>query len=339
MSTDTETTPVPPVDKIRGPAIRKYGLVFWQPIPASHHSLATALTGVGVKRPLTGEQGFTTIRGLFLDRREALRVADAAGQIVNRISGGDELFSEWLWLRDEAGTDTETATGTKCYGDYSTTHSVPWCEYHCLPRIECDLRVRLEAAEKQNVELTKRLMYANDTTIFANPDFVFMKLSDVKSWFDAVTTGTVRLYKEDAVALVQRLEAAEKRAEEAEQENRKLRSEAADAELRGLAAEMRKVRELVQSSDSYVPQDVAAECLLMLESVGLDKAGHGNTLLSMVTSAVERIADLRSRELTESGLDGALQSLEDDVFHHGGLPAVTRQRLREAILSARGSRP
>jgi hypothetical protein len=147
------------------------------------------------------------------------------------------------------------------------------------------------------------------------------------------------------------VEAAEKRAEETERENRKLRSEAADAELRGLAAEMRKVRELVQSSNSYVPQDVAAECLLMLESVGLDKAGHGNTLLSMVTSAVERIADLQSRELTDAEENWPLRDVlsrladfADDRLTRKDYDGHGHESLRicvdraRTILSARGSR-
>lgn len=69
-----------------------------------------------------------------------------------------------------------------------------------------------------------------------------------------------------------------------------LTSANATAELNGLAAEARRIRELVESSDSYVPQDVAAECMLMLAP--LDEPGKPNTLLALVERAMKRLGDL-----------------------------------------------
>lgn len=44
------------------------------------------------------EQGFIDQRGVFMDRREAWKVADAAGQILFRCGGdGERLFSENLY--------------------------------------------------------------------------------------------------------------------------------------------------------------------------------------------------------------------------------------------------
>lgn len=43
-------------------------------------------------------QGFWTSDNRFVDRREGLKVAEAAGQIIRRTgSGGDELYSEDVW--------------------------------------------------------------------------------------------------------------------------------------------------------------------------------------------------------------------------------------------------
>ena len=43
------------------------------------------------------EQGFIDNRGEFLNRQEALKIADAAGQILNKTHPYDQLFSEDIY--------------------------------------------------------------------------------------------------------------------------------------------------------------------------------------------------------------------------------------------------
>lgn len=86
------------VERIYGPAIMKDGELFALRIPASHYAVAKMMERDGRKEPLKGAQGFYTTRSGFIDRRAARQIADRAGQIVNPISGSDELFSEELWL-------------------------------------------------------------------------------------------------------------------------------------------------------------------------------------------------------------------------------------------------
>lgn len=47
------------------------------------------------------DQGFITNKGRFLDRQEAWKIAEAAGQIIRRVGGDDidggTLFSECLY--------------------------------------------------------------------------------------------------------------------------------------------------------------------------------------------------------------------------------------------------
>lgn len=67
-----------------------------------------------------------------------------------------------------------------------------------------------------------------------------------------------------------------------------LRAALAEDELQGVAAEAAKIRAIVETSDSYVPQDVAAACLLALAP--LDRPGKPNTLSALVDRAMEVIA-------------------------------------------------
>jgi len=43
------------------------------------------------------EQGFIDQKGVFLDRKEALKVAEDAGQIIKNTSPHDQLFSEDIY--------------------------------------------------------------------------------------------------------------------------------------------------------------------------------------------------------------------------------------------------
>ncbi len=229
---------------------------------------------------------------------------------------GMKTFSEWAaeipdvrsgarWLRQLCEEAWDTASVSAQQQAHETFLEIDTQRVRDISRLteERDAALyRVEAAEKRNDELLAAAEHMRST---AGDD--------------------------SCAGYLLRMREAEKRAEEIEQENRQLRSEAAYAELRGLAAEMRKVREVVESSDSYVPQDVAAACLLALKP--LDQIGKLNTLIALVDRAMERIADLQSRELTEEGADRVLHDVLSDATY-GSL----RAELLRAILSARGSR-
>lgn len=52
----------------------------------------------GCSVPVAGVQGFWTSRNRFVDRTQALRLAEEAGQIKRYVSfGATELFSEDVW--------------------------------------------------------------------------------------------------------------------------------------------------------------------------------------------------------------------------------------------------
>lgn len=80
--------------RIEAAAIRFRGLVF---TGLRHHEcFAKALESLG-ERPIGCEQGFVTDRGVFLDRKEALVVAQEAGQIRHKHPPLYKLMSEDMW--------------------------------------------------------------------------------------------------------------------------------------------------------------------------------------------------------------------------------------------------
>ncbi len=51
------------------------------------------------KKEMSGHvQGFLTDKNKFVDRVEAKRIAERAGQLLESCSKGEELFSEDVWL-------------------------------------------------------------------------------------------------------------------------------------------------------------------------------------------------------------------------------------------------
>lgn len=87
-------------ETIKGVAIMYEGVLHQLPRPNRHHHVIRAiakLNGVGID----GEdvQGFVTNTGRFVDRKEGLAIALAAGQVLdpNNIRA-KQLFSEDLWL-------------------------------------------------------------------------------------------------------------------------------------------------------------------------------------------------------------------------------------------------
>ncbi|MNU19483.1 hypothetical protein D3C71_77110 [compost metagenome] len=77
----------------------KTGRIYSVVAPGRHHNLVSLMRQIGVAT--TGEnrraQGFITSRGRFLDRREALKVATLANQLIRKTAPEDRLFSEDVW--------------------------------------------------------------------------------------------------------------------------------------------------------------------------------------------------------------------------------------------------
>ena len=69
--------------------------------PGRHHDIIRAMDLAGID-PAHGHQGFVTSSGRFVDRREARKIAEAAGQLLpvddlGAIRQHPELFSEDVW--------------------------------------------------------------------------------------------------------------------------------------------------------------------------------------------------------------------------------------------------
>ena len=80
--------------RITGVAIHYRGRTYSKPPPNRHHDVIRSIGGIGGP----SIQGFIDNRGVFLDRRAALQVALAAGQVLDPAAvRADQLFSEDLW--------------------------------------------------------------------------------------------------------------------------------------------------------------------------------------------------------------------------------------------------
>ena len=86
------------LSKITGVAVMYGGKMYSLPRPNRHHDVIRSIPG-GVKGP--DRQGFILENGTFLDRRQAMTLAENNGQL-RRVTGkefyqGPELYSEDLW--------------------------------------------------------------------------------------------------------------------------------------------------------------------------------------------------------------------------------------------------
>jgi hypothetical protein len=74
------------------------GVVLSLPPPNRHHHVLRIMSALDIYKIDEGrhEQGFLTSRGRFVDRAEALEIAEAAGQVIKKTPGGG-LFSEDVW--------------------------------------------------------------------------------------------------------------------------------------------------------------------------------------------------------------------------------------------------
>lgn len=64
-------------------------------VPGRHHDIIHHLAKSGFKTPITGEQGFITNEGRFVDRVEAKRIVIESGQLIK--TEFSRLYSEDLW--------------------------------------------------------------------------------------------------------------------------------------------------------------------------------------------------------------------------------------------------
>lgn len=78
-------------------AIRHAGQVYSVPRPGRHHHVIRKMAGTGLGPEAMHDQGFLTSSGRYVDRKEALRIAAAVGQIKVKTRPADRLFSEDLW--------------------------------------------------------------------------------------------------------------------------------------------------------------------------------------------------------------------------------------------------
>lgn len=95
---ETVAAPAPEVETILRAAIWHKGLVYHVPAPGRHHHVILLMAEKGLGPEAQRHQGFYTSAGRFVDRREGLKIAEAADQIIRRTGAADDqLYSEDLW--------------------------------------------------------------------------------------------------------------------------------------------------------------------------------------------------------------------------------------------------
>jgi hypothetical protein len=85
---------LPPHECIKYADIRWNGEVW---LGQRHDMIMKAIRAVERVQKVVGDQGFVTSTGRFVDRKEAGRIAIAAGQITALKFQKHDLFSEELW--------------------------------------------------------------------------------------------------------------------------------------------------------------------------------------------------------------------------------------------------
>lgn len=85
--------------RVEKAAICLNGIVYSLDRPNRHHSIIAFLVENGEKPPIRGEQGFVLSDGSFVNRKDALNIAIASGQVVlaDCVAPLVGLFSEDLW--------------------------------------------------------------------------------------------------------------------------------------------------------------------------------------------------------------------------------------------------
>lgn len=93
--------------KVEAAAIRIGEAVFSLPRPNRHHNVMWWLHTLGIRDALMHDSGFVLSDGTYADRKRAMEVAEAAGQLIQRPGqtvpiAPPNLYSEDLW---EGGAD------------------------------------------------------------------------------------------------------------------------------------------------------------------------------------------------------------------------------------------
>lgn len=73
------------------------GFIYAAEQPARHSHVIAMMSEHGSTAPKTRDQGFVTSWGRYVGRKEALVVAQAAGQLIRKTHPPTQLFSEDLW--------------------------------------------------------------------------------------------------------------------------------------------------------------------------------------------------------------------------------------------------
>lgn len=87
-------------ERIWGVSLRdSQGIAATMAEPARHHDVIRTMAALGHSTEYIArcEQGFVTDLGRWLNRKEALEVARAAGQIIRESNPAFGLFSEDVW--------------------------------------------------------------------------------------------------------------------------------------------------------------------------------------------------------------------------------------------------
>ena len=86
-------------ERIEAAAIWHKGRVYKVSKPYRHHDVIKTMAKMGFGVGAMKHQGFSTSLGRFVDRKEAARIAIAAGQI-EKLPHGTSLFSEFIFPID-----------------------------------------------------------------------------------------------------------------------------------------------------------------------------------------------------------------------------------------------
>lgn len=84
-------------ERIETAAIMQDGNIYTVVRPGRHHDVMRQMFDMGIYATEGHVQGFYTNKGRFVDRREALVIAQERNQLIRKTAPAYELFSEDLW--------------------------------------------------------------------------------------------------------------------------------------------------------------------------------------------------------------------------------------------------
>jgi hypothetical protein len=86
-----------PLRVVAAAVLTRDGVIHSLPPPDRHHKIVHRLADLGHKQVEGDEQGFLLSDGRFCRRKAAKHIAREAGQLLERASASEELFSEDVW--------------------------------------------------------------------------------------------------------------------------------------------------------------------------------------------------------------------------------------------------